>query len=596
MNVNGSLFFRADDGLTGPELWRTAAAPPAWCSTSTPGPADSVADTNPGSVVGHRHDRVLHGRRRHPRRRALEDQRDQRRHPARRRRQPRPDGLYTHLLTAVGVDLFFSADDGTHGFELWFSDGTAAGTHLVKDINPGIDASGHPNLTAFDGKLYFVTDDGTHGDELWKSDGTASGTFMVDDIDPGSDSSSPNYLTVVGGTLFFSANDGTTGTELWESDGTTAGTHIVKDINPGPQGSSPSALTAVGGELFFVANDGTHGYELWKSDGTAAGTVLVSDINPGRERLLHLGPGGPGRRPLLRGQRRHPRRGALEERRHRRRDRPGQRHHPGDAGSYPTDLTAVGGTLFFSANGSAAQGYELWKSDGTAAGTQLVKDINPTDDSLPRQLTNYNGTLYFVADDGTLGFELYKSDGTAAGTVLVENINPMNDGVGGDPDSEQGQVGAAGPVNLLVTGGLLYFADNDGSAGNEPYVLDVPADVTSQVTSTSSGLTYNRAQKEYFGTLTVANTSSTAINGGLHVVLHGVPGGVTLDGATINVNGTLVALTVQMDANGDMEILVPQADQAGLAAGASFSINLKWHNPANAYINYTTSLLSDPLL
>ena len=80
-----------------------------------------------------------------------------------------------------------------------------------------------------------MTDDGTHGDELWESDGTAAGTLMVDDIDPGSDSSSPNYLTVVGGTLFFTANDGTTGKELWESDGTTAGTRIVKDINPGPK-------------------------------------------------------------------------------------------------------------------------------------------------------------------------------------------------------------------------------------------------------------------------------------------------------------------------------------------------------------------------
>jgi ELWxxDGT repeat protein len=129
--------------------------------------------------------------------------------------------------------------------------------------------------------LFFTARDGIHGPELWKSDGTEAGTVLVKDIHPGVRHGEPDSLTGVGGTLFFTARDGTHGRELWKSDGTEAGTVLVKDIHPGEYDSGPSALAGVGGTLFFTARDGTHGPELWKSDGTEAGTVLVKDINAG---------------------------------------------------------------------------------------------------------------------------------------------------------------------------------------------------------------------------------------------------------------------------------------------------------------------------
>ena len=134
------------------------------------------------------------------------------------------------------------------------------------------------------GTLFFTAQDGVHGQELWKSSGIGSGTVLVKDINPGHGSAASS-LTSVGGTLFFTADDGVHGQELWKSNGTGSGTVLVKDIRScSGQYQGPSSLTAVGSTLFFAANDGVHGQELWKSNGTASGTVLVKDINAGHRR------------------------------------------------------------------------------------------------------------------------------------------------------------------------------------------------------------------------------------------------------------------------------------------------------------------------
>ena len=224
-----------------------------------------------------------------------------------------------------GPTFYLRADDGTTGLELFRTDGTAAGTRLVKDINTNSD--GNPkNLATIGGVTYFAASDGVKGRELWKTDGTAAGTSLVKDINPGAPESSPSSLTVVGSVLYFLADDGIHGRELWRSDGTAAGTVLVQDVNGDADRSGfneDSPLVVIGSTLFFMGSAGLNGEELWKSDGTAAGTVLVKDVN-----------GGLG-------------------------------------SSDPFSLIAVGGTLFFTAYDGSSVG--LWKSDGTAAGTELVK-------------------------------------------------------------------------------------------------------------------------------------------------------------------------------------------------------------------------------
>jgi ELWxxDGT repeat protein len=166
-------------------------------------------------------------------------------------------------LTNVGGRLFFSAYDDQTGYELWTSDGTAAGTQLVNDINPGTNNSNPDNLVDVNGKLFFSADDGASGRELWKSDGTAAGTVLVKDIAPGMESSSPSSLANVNGALFFAASDGVSGYELWRSDGTGGGTSLMQDVAPGPSSSNPAGVTLAGDTLFFSADDGNTSQELW---------------------------------------------------------------------------------------------------------------------------------------------------------------------------------------------------------------------------------------------------------------------------------------------------------------------------------------------
>ena len=129
-----------------------------------------------------------------------------------------------HVLARLRRVILVASLLATVGFTLVAASAQAAvGPYYVLDIDPGVSSSNPFDLVDVNGIVYFAADDGTHGTELWKSDGTMLGTTMVKDINP-SGNSSPRFLTAVGSTLYFRATDGLNGFELWKSNGTAAGT------------------------------------------------------------------------------------------------------------------------------------------------------------------------------------------------------------------------------------------------------------------------------------------------------------------------------------------------------------------------------------
>nr|WP_246356881.1 ELWxxDGT repeat protein [Pyxidicoccus fallax] len=319
----------------------------------------------------------------------------------------------------AGNRFFFTASDLLHGRELWVSDGTQAGTRLVRDINLGAYASDPAQFTVMDGILYFTAHDG-RSRRLWRSDGTPEGTRLVSEGGPVTEPETPHV--VFNGALYFSGGESLE-VGLWKTDGTAAGTVLVKDLAPSGY-SNVWGLRNVNGTLYFLGYEEAHGTELWKSDGTEAGTVMVVDLTPGAEsssidsqsvvelegtlfftmwtqsteaQLWKTDGTAAGTVKVKSG-------------------------IPGGPNFHPYGFQRLGGTLYFSAE-DGASGRELWKTDGTEAGTVRVKDISPgSASSFPGGFVELDGALYFIADDHTTGQQLWKTDGTEAGTVRVTDF------------------------------------------------------------------------------------------------------------------------------------------------------------------------------
>jgi trimeric autotransporter adhesin len=404
----------------------------------------------------------------------------------------------THMAYANGI-LYFTNSDYDHGYELWRTNGTTGGTYLVQDVDPSNTNyydEGPDYLTTYNNLLYFTQFDGisrklwvadalgngatlvpgnvifnstnfylftnvpfpvsnnymyfygytaTAGNELYKFD-AVNGESIVKDITPGTAGTTipvNGLMADVNNTLFFGIINSNNQHELWATKGKNTSTQRIRQFNAG---ESFYNLFNAYGTLFFQAYNQSSGNELWRSNGTEAGTVLLKDI------------------------------------------------YPGALSGNPTIFTTCNNRVLFSAYGSPT-GYELWATDGTTTNTRQLKDINKTTTTGSYAGAYYgavapttNGIL-FLANQKNYGSELYQSDGTAGGTNMVRDIYPGESG--------------SFPRNLVQKNGYTYFsaqgpADSnvirnniyrtDGTAAGTIKIAS--ADVNNTVAVTDNGLVY----------------------------------------------------------------------------------------------------------
>jgi ELWxxDGT repeat protein len=364
-------------------------------------------------------------------------------------------------------DSIYFVNRSDLGRELWKTDGIS--TALLKDIVPGNAGSNPQQLTRAENKFFFTgTTSNSTNRSLFVSDGTPNGTAVISSPFP----DIPRSLTSLNDKLIFVANDpqagGENNYELWVSDGVN--TSLLKDINGNPSvGSVNKAvkLTKAGNYIYFNANPGGAFEQLWKTDGTAAGTVRVKNfslfsasidvngtlfgVNTGN--IVKVNADDSSSAASV---------GGL---------------FPFDEIIETDTLQNVNGTLFFTTKGRDPStgnfsSKSLWKSDGTQVGTTRIKqDTSGLFDSLTRfvpgiKFSALGNKFYFAGQDQVNGEELWVSDGTAAGTKLVRDINP------GSVSSNVEFVGKAGDK--------LYFSADNGQVGRELWAIQDDGSVTAE--------------------------------------------------------------------------------------------------------------------
>lgn len=281
------------------------------------------------------------------------------------------------IHTPDKTKVFFVGQDNTNGTELWITDGTEIGTHMVKDIVPGMSFL-FSNQWSWemtpDGILYFSMG-GEDGGGLWRSDGTADGTYQLKDTNP----TGPDHIDQMkffNNYIFFSAASQVGNSELWRSDGTPEGTRLVKEINANTDGgfigAFPAEFVVYNNKLFFSAYSPDYGRELWITDGTEDGTKLLKDINAGPKNGLEFG-----------------------------------------------YFTVYKDGLYFAAN-DGVHGAEIWKTDGTEAGTMIFVDLSPgSKGSDPKEIVVRKNSLLFYAWDGVSNPTLWASKGDVSTTSKI---------------------------------------------------------------------------------------------------------------------------------------------------------------------------------
>jgi ELWxxDGT repeat protein len=399
---------------------------------------------------------------------------------------------------ALGNKFIFTASDGQRGLEPWVSDGTEAGTKILKDINTGPGNSDPTDFTLGDGVVYFIAHDTTSSPQvmqIWKTDGTPENTTVVSTLPLGTDRGIAEDLAFTNGKLFYSEHGTfTTNSSLWVTDGTSAGTFIT-DLEDEPEFGD-----ATGGKLFFAMNDINNPgdvRQIWVSDGTSNGTTQITsfvvsdsfgaDLTANDDHIVN------GR--------------FVFEASHRNNDNTTTEFlwttdgtingtaqiGPGFFTTTPNDLTLSNGLIYFTAGENSSKHDQIYATNG--ATVSQITNLNTSSGSI-RDLTDVNGTLFFTTSIAGGVRQLFKLSGNTAtpvplakdgggtqpgnlanvnGTlyfnafdvhdksVLFQTDGKTTTAVGGDPGTD--------PAGLLNVGGTLFYAGDDPTHGTELHIV-----------------------------------------------------------------------------------------------------------------------------
>lgn len=360
--------------------------------------------------------------------------------------------------------LFFLADDGVHGVELWVTDGSESGTRMVEDINASGDISIYDIAPFDDGVLIGLAADGdSNNHELWFSDGTAAGTSLVKDINP-TGGSEPWAIVQIGDVAYFSAWNGVDGFEPWVTDGTSAGTRMVTDLRPGSRGSDPDEFTALGDQVVFTADDGPDdgkaGHSLWITDGTGAGTTeffepgLSPSFDIDRQSELTAIDGlvyfnsathdgtSPGTAVFATDGTNEGTRVLIEV------------HSEG--GAYTGFFDMPAGVLFNSSESGASSPTFWWVTDGSAAGTTKV--LSSLSNSVVTHAAQACNTVVFTGSFDGAGRELGATDGTEENSGLLLDMD--------------GTSASSWPYEYITVGDYALFGGSSDGVDGELWITD----------------------------------------------------------------------------------------------------------------------------
>ncbi len=365
-----------------------------------------------------------------------------------------PGGPASDKMYGVGNIAYFAQDDGVHGIEPWRTDGTSAGTYLLKDCNPGARWSFAQRFIAVGSTVYFSAYTEATGYELWKTDGTEAGTVMVKDINPGpGGSTSLETAATDGTTLFFHANDGATGNELWRSNGTAAGTTPAGDLRPGTSGLAMQRIAVMNGYAYFAGHNGTSsGLYRVNSTGTIELVKAVSSSSSSTDPFNSIySPVATTNRVYF-----------------------------SDALGYvyattgttastiridsvnkaPAEMTAVGSTIYYTKYSSLYRVTSLALSP-----TVFNGDLTSSSFRSPTQLTNVNGTLYLTGTTSSTGMVIFYLPTSSSSPTLF--ANPLS------------ALGLGGSIfALCAAGNALYLPIYDSHTQTGTQVTLVKVDLT----------------------------------------------------------------------------------------------------------------------